>query len=1233
MSNTSLDIAIVGMSCLFPEASSPEQFWCNLRDGMETIKFYTDEQLMEQGVPKELLQNTNYVKAASVLESREMFDADFFGINPNEARAMDPQHRVFLECCWEALEDAGYDPSVFDGDIGVYAGLGMNSYIYDVLGKNPAFLNSISQEQMNIGNDKDFLPTRVSYKLNLTGPSINVNTACSTSLVAIHLARQSLLLGESDMVLAGGVSVFLPSSKGYMYVQDSIQSPDGHCRAFDEKAQGTIWGDGCGVVLLKRLDDAIQAGDNIYAVIKGSAVNNDGMLKMGYTAPSIEAQSRVIVEALSAAGLSAEQIGYIEAHGTGTQLGDPVEIAALTEAFYSETDKRGYCPIGSVKTNIGHTNAAAGIAGLLKAVLAIKHKQLPPNLHFEKPNSNIDFNNSPFYVNNKLADWENGGEPLRAGVNSMGIGGTNCHVIVEEAPVIHHSATDEAESTEFLLVLSARSAQALEQTTANLAQYLNEHRNLSLEDVAFTLQCGRRSFYYRKAVVCRSIDEAVHLLQNGDPNDMMNRHSMENTELATGHWQAELLHSWLNGEEVNWQQSWSGRTPRRVPLPTYPFERKRYWVDPEPLGEPIDKNDDESYFKKIEDMADWFYAPSWKQESLPYKAPKTTSKTRLVFVPDLKFGEEIAKCLSESGDTVIRVVKGKEFKRIENLSFSLHPQELDGYVELIKELRESGHIPDSILFLWSLETIVNSEIQLDLETLISGQEHGFFSILQFMKALDQVAWKDPIEFIAVTNNTFDVLGSEELNLNASTIYGMSLVIQQAFDYLTSRVVDVVIPKSGSAQRRKLIKALHNEIMQQPSELLSVYRHGDKRFVRRYEPVRVEEDAPREHGIKQGGTYVMYAGLEGIGSLVSEHVLRQGGKLILLEEEGFPKIEDWETWIEEHDEEDFWRERIKTAKQLIDIGAQYAGSLSSDMVNNQRLLESIEQRFGKVSGIIHAPASSNAKRTQAIKHATIETWMSHFKDVSYSMIMFDQMFSGKDLDFRIMLNSLGSVLGGDGFINIATTSNHVKAYLNAKYRNSEHGWLIQCWDSWTIEWTIVGKYLPSAVYERVAPSVIMHDEGLMCFDRLFAIDNLSEVDISCTDLHKRYKKWITSIYLKDTDDHVEKDINERFILDDRPELGVKYIPPQGQTEQWLAGIFSELLGIAEVGRNDNFFDFGGHSLLGIQLASKIRKRFAVDLDLYYIYNFPTVSSLAGYLESDDPSKLARELVSSRWTRQL
>ena len=512
-------IALIGASCRFPDADNIEQFWENLVNGKDSVRSLDENELGESGVAEKEYQQKNYVNSHIPLKHIDRFDADFFDYTNKEAELMDPQQRLFLLTAWEALERSGYDPSRYAGRIGVYAGVGLNFYFLRNLLSNPEVIASAGILPIAISSRGDFMTTQVSHKFNLRGPSVNVNTACSSSLVAIQMACESLLSYQSDLMLAGGSTIMSPQNQGYLYHEGGVISSDGRCRAFDHNADGTSFGSGVGVVALKRLSEAVADNDNILAVIIGSSVNNDGADKTAYSAPGINGQKDVILDAQSVAGVNAETIELVEAHGTGTPLGDAVEVRTLTDAFRHHGSARQYAALGSVKTNIGHLDTAAGVAGFIKIALSLQHKQLVPSLNFERSNEKLDLDNSPFYVNTKHRDWPRRNHPRRACISSFGIGGTNAHLILEEAPlpVERDPITSESELESIdagykLLTLSARNKQALSESCQNMIEFIDGDNSPDLSDTAYTLQVGRKNFEYRVAVVCSNRDEAIKRL-------------------------------------------------------------------------------------------------------------------------------------------------------------------------------------------------------------------------------------------------------------------------------------------------------------------------------------------------------------------------------------------------------------------------------------------------------------------------------------------------------------------------------------------------------------------------------------------------------------------------------------------------------------------------------------------------------------------------------------------------
>lgn len=565
-------IAVIGMACRFPGARDPEEFWANLVAGADSVTRFPPQRASGG-------QGRVYVPAGAFVTDPDWFDAGYFGYSPREAQIIDPQHRVFMECAVEALEAAGCDPERHPGAIGVYAGAGDTAYAA-TLRAHQATLPSVTDWEIRLATGADFLTSRVAYKLGLRGPTITVRAACATSLVAVHLAAQGLLAGDCDLALAGGVTIRLPAEPS-LYTEGGVVSPDGMCRSFDAGAQGLVGGQGACVVALKRLPEALTAGYPIHAIMRGSAVNNDGADRIGYTAPSIEGQSAVIRTAQLVAGVDPQTITYVEAHGSATPIGDPIEIAALTRAFQAGSQRRGYCAIGSVKTNIGHTDAAAGGAGFIKTVMALEHGYIPPSLHFTEPNPQIDFETTPFRVVTRLRPWQPEGIPRRAGVNSFGIGGTNAHVVLEQPPPL--SPSDPSGPWQ-LLVLSAKTPTVLDAMTDRLAAHLRAHPDLSLPDVAWTLQVGRREHSHRRYTVVRSSEDALRVLEGPERHRLISSAGArpDHTDHLTR--RAELTsvgERWLAGTPISWEDIHRGERRLRVALPTYPFERQRHIVEPE----------------------------------------------------------------------------------------------------------------------------------------------------------------------------------------------------------------------------------------------------------------------------------------------------------------------------------------------------------------------------------------------------------------------------------------------------------------------------------------------------------------------------------------------------------------------------------------------------------------------------------------------------------------------------
>ncbi len=596
-------VAIVGMAGRFPGATDVAALWALLCEGREGLATLTEAELRAEGLSAAEIADPKLVRVTGAITDYDRFDAEFFGLNPREAEMIDPQHRVFFECAWSALENAGIDPTRAGGSVGVFAGANLNTYLLHAVVPNPEKVAAMGMFGTAIASDKDALTQRLAYALNLRGPAVTVQTACSTSLVAVQLAVQSLQNFQCDTALAGGVSVKVPHRTGYHYTEGGVASPDGRCRPFDAGARGTVPANGCGVVVLRRLDDALAEGDDIIAVIRGAAVNNDGAHKVGFTAPGVEGQAAVIALAQAAAGVRPESIGFIEAHGTATPLGDPIEVAALGKIFGRGAGRAGRCALGSVKSNVGHLDAAAGVTGLIKAALAVRAGTVPATVHFTAANAELGLETTPFFVNASAVAWPVKGGPRRAGVSSFGIGGTNAHVVLEQAPERVETAATTTTAAQWWPV-SARTATALAQASANLAEWLDAHPTANLADVARTLQRGRRGFAVRRVVRATTAAEAAAALRAADAGPSAGAGMA--TEIPAA------IRAWCASAESAWPEEFTA-AGRTVALPAYPFERSRHWIDTPVRASASAAEGAATNATVRRDVADWIYRAAWRR--------------------------------------------------------------------------------------------------------------------------------------------------------------------------------------------------------------------------------------------------------------------------------------------------------------------------------------------------------------------------------------------------------------------------------------------------------------------------------------------------------------------------------------------------------------------------------------------------------------------------------------------
>jgi iturin family lipopeptide synthetase A len=1504
-------IAIVGLAGRFPGAPTVKDFWRNLTAGVESIQFASPDELSAAGVDPALSSHPDYVPASGRLHQPEYFDAPFFGFSAREAEIIDPQQRVFLECAWEALEDAACDANSYPGVIGVFAGAGMNTYAILNLFHNLEIVQSVGPYQIMLGNEKDFLCSRVAYKLNLRGPAIGVQTACSTSLVAVQMAFESLLRRECDVALAGGVSIAIPQPSGYLHVPGMIHSRDGHCRAFDAAASGTVASSGAGVAVLKRLQDAIADGDHIYAVIQGAAVDNDGSSKAGYSAPSIEGQTKVIRKSMQMAQFDPATVGYVEAHGTGTEVGDPIEVTALSQAF-GPTAKPRSCVLSSAKTNIGHLDTAAGIASLIKAALSVKHRVIPPTLHFSKPNPLIDLDKTPFRVSASLETYDAPG-PFRAGVSSFGIGGTNAHVSIEEAPALSSDPSTPWQ----LIVLSAKTGTALDAQAAQLLNYLDENPAANLADVAFTLQKGRQAFQYRRVLVARDVShlreslqpthslspanqalssssvpaepagavflfpgqgaqyvnmgidlyraapvfrdavdtcceilkahmdrdlkeilypspdkesEAESLLQqtcftqpalfvieyamarlfldcgirptamlghsigeyvaaclagvfslqdalalvaargklihalppgamlavNLSESDMLpllspetavaainapsqtvasgaataiaalevrlRKLNIEHRRLRTSHafhspmmdavvqefnqrvakvklnpptipylsnvtgtwitaaqatdpaywgahirktvrftncvqtllqsdsallemgpgetlvslvrqhlkprstrplipsmrshharqddrevWLTAIGRLWLLHSRPDWNGLYRNQHRLRLSLPTYPFERQRYWIEPKPTEVVAQANPQISSSIKKADVADWFYVPSWRS-SLPQfsKSPGLAAQTWLLFADDEPFAEMLAAQLGSHGK-LIRVRAGGKFLQLAPDLYHVDPASPEDHIALLRHLHASGNAPTRVVRAWL--PLQNGETDLQ-----AALDRTVLSSLYLAQAIEQCEPGKRTEFSVLSDRAYSIFGEQISSPLATALNAMLKVISLECPGIACRVIDCNLAADSDA----VVHHCLAELLSAPSDAVIAYR-GSARWIQYFDPVRFEKPQPGQSNVhsiplRQGGTYIITGGLGGVGLVLAQHLARTvKACVILTSRTTLPPASEWNAYIESTETSEDLKRRIQGVQSIEQLGGKPI-VVTADTIDSEamaRLVATVRAQYGPVRGIVHAAGLAGIgliqgkSRDQAL--AVLSPKIQGAKWIR-------ECLAAADLDFVLLCSSISAVLPSFGVADYAAANAHLDGFANAYDDPRGTRVLSVNWDTWRDVGMAAQMQLPAALAhfrDDNLKHAITSEEATDVFDRVL-FSPVSQVLVSTSDFAGRQRKAAEQVadlssVLTATAARTAINIHSRTTL---PE---DFAAPVDEIQQFIVDVWQELLGVEPIGIHDDFFQLGGHSLLGTQVLARLREHYKVTLSLRVIFDAPTPAQLAQHVQ--------------------
>lgn len=1259
MTGTDYDsaVALIGMSGRFPGAASVADLWRNLLSGIKGLRTITDEELREAGVDPGTLADPRYVRVGGPLEGLDTFDATVFGVNPREAEMMDPQHRLFLECSWEALESAGYCPTDVPGQVAVFGGCGFPDYI--VRNIRHASEQPGGALLAAIGNERDSLASLVSYKLGLRGPAVSVQTFCSTSLVAVHLACQSLLTYECDVALAGGAFTPLPQPSGYLYEQGGIMSPDGRVRSFDAEASGTVMGSGAGAVALKRMSDAIADGDIIHAVILGSASNNDGRLRAGYTAPGVDGQAEVIESALGVAGVKPETVGYVECHATGTMLGDSIELAAMNRVFTQPGDTP--CVLGSVKPSLGHLDRASGVTGLIRAALSLKHELLPGTPGYETPNPALATARDRFTVLKEHQPWPAGPHPRRAGVSSFGLGGTNAHVVLEQAPP---RPPRPPRPGPHLLTFSAADDKALTALTERLRAHLAAPGDEDLADVAYTLQVSRGGFALRRAVVCRDREDAVAAL--GDPERWIDgKTQRRNPKVRVAapdgevpeEWWAELhaaasaprpgtpagpagreralaaladalrglgvnvtsgedaaetvvaeptgedaaswllttvARLWQAGSAIDWAALHGGQG-RRVELPTYPFQRRRYWVNP-----PKDDVRPQAGTGKTFDRSQWTYLPGWRRRPLPLAGLDERLREAgpwLVLAADAR-GEALVERLVAAGAEVTTVRPGDRFEQDDAGDFTVRAGVADDMAELMYSLVAA---PRAIVHGFSLATPEQGPDDDPVAHFAEGQKHGFHSVLALARELiDNTGSAPRAELVLLTPQAVNVAGADLRHPEHATLAALAPSLAQENPRLRCRAIDV----DADAGAESVLAAAVC-----PYEGPVAVRAGET-WVRHYEQYPIDPLEPDRRPFRDGDTVLITGGLGDVGLVLARHLASTYGcRLVLTARSALPPREEWDAFLAETPPGGHRTARhIRNIRDLEERGATVL-ALSADVADEDAMRAVVEQavaRFGGIDVVVHGAGVQDGAYFNFAHLMDRRQCEAHLAAKVTGFHVLQKVLDGHCPDRRITLSSIAAVLGGMTLAPYAAANAALDAYVRVARAEGRGRWVTVDWDTWNIDPDRVEGHSGAVIDFAMAPA-----EGVDVFERaLSAADRTGHLVISTGSLDGRIAQWVTGD-IHDTGDDLDE--GERH---PRPDLNNPYVEPREGTEATLAEIWSRVLAIEPIGALDNFFELGGHSLLAIELTTRIRKTLNASVPVTGLLECPTVRQLAELLDSRD-----------------
>lgn len=1222
------DIAVIGMAGRFPQAENIEEYWENIRSGIDCIGAFPDLRRDDSdGLRKytRLGGGKSSYYPGGYLKEIDKFDYAFFKLSPKEANLMDPSQRLFLEIGWEALEDGGYGGKrIMNTRTGVY--VGYNNW--PIYGQIVAALAPEFTGDVMVGNLASIIPARISYLLDLHGPAILVDTACSSSLVAVHMACQAIKAGECEMALAGGVNIRLFPLMGEGDIGTS--SPDYRTKSFDEASDGTSWGEGVAAVLLKPLNKALADGDNVHAIIKGSAMNHDGY-SIGLTAPNAIAQEDMLIRAWEAAGVDPETISYLEAHGTATPLGDPVEVDGIRRGFQRFTGKKGFCAIGSVKSNIGHLDSVSGVAGLIKVVLALKHQEIPPTLHFNLPNSKINFMESPVYVNSEPAPWERETSPRRCGVNSFGLSGTNCHVVLEEASPSLGAREGRPEVSEetplHVFTISAKSESAFWDLVRRYQGALGNLKGVALQDLCFTANTGRGHYNYRLAALIR--DEADFQAKIGaivpgqvaslpvtgvyygwyktTPKHKANREVWEVTETelqeldrqaaaametdsSDGCAAAEQLHQvcalYVKGATVDWSRLY-GRG-RVIPLPVYPFERKRCWIElpPEPAG----------------DLAEMFFDTGWQPRAIDSNNNPLQYGALLLLSNDSPLGNEITAGLRAEGRTVIAAGLGPGYQKITDHQYTINGAITD-YISLLADIQPLG--VTQIVHLFTATDDQNPETYEELELAL---ERGVYNLCHLLKALGEIDIKDNLELLIVTAGIADVTGTEAIHPENGVMAGLGKVVNLENLYLKCHCLDI--------DHQDAAPQIIAELKSSYDKFQVTYRNR-QRYIEEFQQVdfgKLETDAIP---LKQDGIYLITGGTGGIGLEVANYLASRAPiNLGLLSRSGLPERAQWDE-ILNHGQDDPMKERLRSIGRLEQNGARVI--LVTADVSNQAELEPALQRlrteFGRINGVIHCAGIIG---DGFVINKEEKTFRKVLAPKVYGAWLLDQATRADKPDFFFLFSSGTSMLAEAGQGDYMAANAYLDSFAAWQKRRNQRAMTI----NWT-QWKETGMAKNLGINVDATFRSMLTSHAMNAFQGIFEkkithvlIGELNYDNEKIFDLSLMQLPFNLGLNLVTT-----LNLRKGF-----PGHG-KLQKPQGESQTRLMGrndgrypelekemgqVWGQVLGMDEISIDDNFYELGGNSIKAVQILVRLKN---YRLNMKDLFQYPSIRALSEHIQSE------------------